>query len=139
MSDSLKDRVDLRFLSGFIFFLSVGAIIAVCITTTVWHDVYYIQRDTWSAAFFHFFAAVVAVVTLVLVIVPAALLYSRARRRLDLVSFCIGIIAILILGAEFYSLSLIHLKTGRLTNRCSQRGAAHSVPLTRFTPLVRRG
>jgi hypothetical protein len=110
MSESYKDRVDLKFLSGTVFVLSIGLGGAVGILTAVWHAVYYVQRDMWSAGLFNLFAAIVALVTVVLVLVPAALLYSRTKRLLELVSFCIGSLGLLILCAEFYSLSLIHLK-----------------------------
>jgi len=112
MTDPLKDRVDLRFLSGVIFVLSMVAVVAVCITTAIWRDVHYVQRDTWSAALFHFIAAVVAVLIIALVIIPAALLYSRTRWRLGLASLFIAVIALLFVCAEFFSLFYIHLKPG---------------------------
>ena len=112
MSESSKDRVDLKFLSGLVFVLSLGVVIAVCFATTVWHEVVYVQPDTWGAALFHFFATIIAIATIVLAVVLAAFLYSRMRWRLDLVSFCIGSIALLILCAEFFSLFFIHLKPG---------------------------
>ena len=112
MSEQPQQQAGQKVLSGLVFVLSFGVVVAVGVATSAWYDVVFVQPDTWGALIFRIVASIVAGSSIVLVVAPSAFLYSRKHRRLDLVSLCIASIALLVLFAEFVVLFFIPLKPG---------------------------